>query len=375
MASWLEKLGDVVESVNPFTPPKKVQAQTGAITAAQEAAGKTQAGFEQALAGMPTRTVAPTEVQQVNRAGVQNVAPTQMQPTQVNRTGIAPVTAGPQVAGVAGQVGSVLNPTVAAETAAVEQAKTMALQAAQGQAPSFAEAMLKQNQETMLKQQQAALASRAYDPAAQRQLAVQTAEAGQALGQQAAGLRAQEMAQGRSDFASIAQNSRAQMLGASTTDVQARLSALSGDQQAFVAQRAQDLQAQGINQDTAVKLALADQQAAVTVTIQNAENNLRAQLANQGVDLEVLKANAAMGNQAALADLDAKLKIMGLDDQMRQTYLNGIVALQSQQGGAAGTAAQLGTQAQIANQDAAQKQKAALLSGMSSAGAAALSQK
>ena len=164
------------------------------------------------------------------------------------------------------------------------------------------------------------------------------------------------------------------MLQASTQDVSNRLGALSADQQVGVQQRAQDLQAQGINAEQALRVALADQQAQNQVTMQNAENNLRAALANQGVDLDVLKTNAAMGNQAALADLDAKLRVMGLDDAMRQVYLNGIVALQGQAVSGAGTSAQLATQAQIANQAAAQQQKMGILSAASSAAATMASQ-
>jgi hypothetical protein len=304
---------------------------------------------------------------------VQNVqAQTTAAPT-VNTSNLQTVSAGPAVSGIAGQVGSVQTPGFQAESADVAQAKQMALQAAQGTAPSAAQIALQQANEANIAAQQAALAGQAYNPAAQRNIQNQSAMMAQQTGQQVAALRAQEMAQGRSDFANLATTSRGQVLQATSQDVANQLAALSNDQQAGVSQRAQDLQAQGMNADQALRVALADQTAATQVTMQNAENNLRAQLANQGVDLDVLKSNAAMGNQAALADLDAKLKVMGMDDNMRQAYLNGIVALQGQQGQAAGTAAQLVTNANIANTQAATQQKGALIGAVSTLGAGLLS--
>jgi hypothetical protein len=44
-------------------------------------------------------------------------------------------------------------------------------------------------------------------------------------------------------------------------------------------------------------------------------------MANQGVDLDVLKANAASGNQVALANLDASLRAQGMDDARIANYM------------------------------------------------------
>ena len=367
--TWLDKIGDAVDSVNPFSGPKKVTANTDAINQASAAAKNTQGTFETSLANQQNRTVAPTQVQTIDRAGVANVAaPVTAAPT-VNTAGLQTVSAGPAVGGIAGQVGSVQTPGFQAESADVAQAKALALQAAQGTAPSAAQVTLQQANEANINAQQAALAGQAFNPAAQRNIQNQAAIQAQQTGQQVAALRAQEMAQGRTDFGNLATTSRGQVLQATSQDAGNQLAALSADQQSSVTQRAQNLQAQGMNADQALKVALTDQSAATQVTMQNAENNLRAQLANQGVDLDVLKSNAAMGNQAALADLDAKLRVMGMDDAMRQTYLNGIVALQGQQGQAAGTAAQLVTNANIANTQAETQQKGALIGAVSTLGA------
>jgi hypothetical protein len=62
-------------------------------------------------------------------------------------------------------------------------------------------------------------------------------------------------------------------------------------------------------------------------------------MANQGVDLDVLKTNAGMGNQAALANLDAQLKATGMDDARRAQYMQTLLSGQ-------GTQAQIDQQAQ-----------------------------
>jgi hypothetical protein len=53
----------------------------------------------------------------------------------------------------------------------------------------------------------------------------------------------------------------------------------------------------------------------------DADRTLKANLANQGVDLDVLKTNAAAGNAAAQANLSAELTKMGLDDNMQMAFL------------------------------------------------------
>ena len=53
----------------------------------------------------------------------------------------------------------------------------------------------------------------------------------------------------------------------------------------------------------------------------NMEAQLQASLANQGIDLAVLKDNAARGDQASIANMEAALRQAGLNDAMIQSYM------------------------------------------------------
>lgn len=53
---------------------------------------------------------------------------------------------------------------------------------------------------------------------------------------------------------------------------------------------------------------------------QNAQ--MQAALANQGVDLQVLISNAQRGDTAALANMDAALKMQGMNDEMSKAYIS-----------------------------------------------------
>ena len=93
--------------------------------------------------------------------------------------------------------------------------------------------------------------------------------------------------------------------------------------------RAQEQQAaQGLLADVAgqardADIVLATSQAKLDqqTQVKNMEAKLQADLANQGVDLDVLKTNAAAGNQGALAQLEAALTTMGFDDAQIRAYL------------------------------------------------------
>jgi hypothetical protein len=236
-----------------------------------------------------TSRQAPTmEAERVDRAGVRNVA----------YSGVS-----------GGQPGA-----ISSDTAAQQQALQMARGAAEGTAPSFAEQLLRRQSEQALKQQASAIAGSAANPTAVRQAQNLGAQAQMEAGSQAAALRAQEMAQARGEYAGLATNVRGQ-------DIQQA----QANQQAQLTLRSQD--------------------------IQQAESAMRADMANQGVDLDVLKSNAAAGNAAAQANLEAALRMTGMDDARIANYLNALSvdAQQKQQ------AAQFGTTMDFQREQAAQQ--------------------
>lgn len=143
-------------------------------------------------------------------------------------------------------------------------AKQMALDAAQGLAPSAAQAMLTQGA-TQAGQLGMALAGArgGYNPSAIRGAQREMSGAIQNAAGQAATLRAQEMAQGRQEY----------------------------------------------NQ----------------LVMAEADNSLKAQMANQGVDLDVLKTNAARGDAISLANLESSLQTLGLNDQQQISYMSALL--------------------------------------------------
>jgi hypothetical protein len=201
-------------------------------------------------------------------------APT-MTAEKIDPAAIGKVTAGKVNTSIA------TGPVVSADQQA---AVAMSKAAAEGSAPSFAEQLLRRQSENAMKQQASQMAGRSFNPAALRQAQLSGAQAQAAAGEQAAALRAQEMATARSEFGNLASQQRGQ-----------DISLEQSRQQTELGMRGQDIQQEDIA--------------------------LRAALANQGVDLDVLKTNAAMGNQAALANLDAQLKATGMDDARRAQYM------------------------------------------------------
>jgi hypothetical protein len=312
-------------------------------------------------------TVNPLAAQTVDRSQVQNVAaPTIANPanvsaapigaTAVDTSKVGQVAAGPGVANVTPSVGSIANNAqVAQGMGSVQNALALQQQAAQGAAPSAAELMLKQQADQILAQQNAVMAGRGYDPAAARLAAQQGVALQQQAATQGAVLRADEMAKARDAFSSGALASSAQTAGVVGQDVANQLSGLTADQRAGVEQRAQNLQASGMNADNALKVALTEKQAtdsaalasgelalraaqgnqaaAVQVELARADSTLRANLANQGVDLDVLKTNAAAGNVAAIETLRAQLTAAGLNNDMISKYLTAIVSMRGQDKG------------------------------------------
>ena len=205
---------------------------------------------------------------------------------------------------------------------------------AAGQGVTPAQLQLKQATERNIAQQAALRAgtSGAGAALARREIGREGAQLGQQAAQQGALLRAQE-----------------------TTAAQQQLGQLAG------AARGQDI-------GLATSQAGLEQQA----ILQSADQNLRAQLANQGVDLNVLKDNAARGDAASLANMQSQLKQLGMNDAMIQTYM-------AQELGATGLQANIATgqasNVAAANAAARQAQAArdsAIIGGIGSLGVAGI---
>lgn len=182
--------------------------------------------------------------------------------------------------------GAQIDPTQQAQFRGQQRtlAQTLADQAAGIGGPSVAEMQLKEATDRNIGQA-LALQAGATGPqaaAARRQAVSQTAQTGQEAARQAAILRAQEQQQARQQLGEVVGAGRAADIGLATSQA-------------------------GLEQQAAIK---------------NVDTQLSASLANQGVDLEVLKSNAAAGNAAARANLEAELSKMGMDNQMIQAYLS-----------------------------------------------------
>lgn len=210
----------------------------------------------------------------------ESIAPTVTKPKDIERGAVQDVQVDKS------QVRST-SPGIDVKSEAQQQALAMTQAAAEGKAPSFAEQLLKRQSEQALKQQASAMAGRAFDPAAVRQAQLAGAQVQMEAGSQAAAMKAQEQAQARGEFAGLATNIRGQDI----TQAQA-------NQAAELQARAQD--------------------------IQLVDTDLRAKMANQGVDLDILKANAARGDQASLANLESQLKTMGMNDTRIANYMSAL---------------------------------------------------
>ena len=171
------------------------------------------------------------------------------------------------------------------------QAVGLLRNAAMGQAPSQAQGVLAQGMSQAGQLGLALAGARGgYSPAAVRGAQRQMSAAAQDAAAQASQLRAQEMAAARGQFADVA------------------------TQQAQLTQ-----QAKLFNSSQEGQFALAQ-----------ADADLKAQLANQGVDLDILKTNAARGDAASLANLQASLQTMGMNDAMQLAYVSQILGIDEQ---------------------------------------------
>jgi hypothetical protein len=213
-------------------------------------------------------------------AAGQRQAPQMAAPTDINRADVRNITA--PTLGPAPQAGM---------TSIDPEAVGLLRGAAMGQAPSAAQGVLAQGMSQAGQLGLALAGARGgYSPAAVRGAQRQMSAAAQDAAAQASQLRAQEMAAARGQFADVA------------------------TQQAQLTQNAKLFNA---TQEGQFALAQADA-------------DLKAQLANQGVDLDILKTNAARGDAAAVANLQAQLQTMGMNDAMQLAYMSQILGIDEQ---------------------------------------------
>lgn len=305
----------LAEKMSNLDPTKKVEADTGAIDAATKSATSWQDELKKKMSD--SQRVTPSSYA-ASSVGL---------PQQVR--GVAPqVVAGAPVGDIAGKVGSVNTMGVQQAGTNVNEAMNLQQQAATGAAPSFSEMLIKKNAENQIKQQMAAQGGRAFDAAANRNIANKSIEIGQAAGTEAAGIRAQEMAAARGQYADIATQNRNQMMQMSMADATNKLQSLSSDQQAQVNQRAQNLQASGMN----------------------AENALKAAMADQASTLAMATSNAQLSQQMNLANIEADLKAKGMTNDQINFYLSQITGIEQSKMGGAQQASSLASGANQATQ-------------------------
>lgn len=178
-----------------------------------------------------------------------------------------------------------------AELAAALQAQ------ARGEAPSIAEMQAKRTGERALAQQLAMAAGATGSQAAlaRRTAARQQAQIGADIAATAAQARLQEQRQAQEQLGQVAAEARQQ-------DTAKEIQQQEADLRADLANQGVDLDVFKTNLESENRVALANLGARQA----DREAKLRADLANQGVDLDIVKQNAAAGNAAALANLKAE---------------------------------------------------------------------
>jgi hypothetical protein len=261
---------------------KPIKSNTKAIEKEAERQKQLAAGREQEAADVAA-----------NRQVMPTTTPTQVAaPQQVSTQDV-----GVQQSGFAGR--QMTQPL--AGRSAQEQALQMAQDAATGKAPSVAEMQQKKSFEEALASQYAMAAAQGNNPMAARQAAMNMGQIQQQQAQAAAQLRAQEQAQARGELAAVGGQ-----IG--TQDIQR----MSADQQTTINEQAQILQAQGMNQQSALEAAKANQaatlQTAITqANLQSAEgqnmvdNWLKLQGLNDNMVLNLKQ--QALSGQLSAADL------------------------------------------------------------------------
>lgn len=209
---------------------------------------------------------------------------------------------------------------------------------AQGKGPSIAQQQLQQGMEANLAASLAARAGTQGSGAslARRDIAQQQVNQGQALAAQSGIQRLQEQGQAQQLLGQTAGQTRGQ-------DLEVATSQAGFEQQASVK-----------NLDTKTQVDMA-----------NMEADLKSQLANQGVDLDVLKTNAAAGNAASLANLEAKLRQAGMNDDMIKAYMSDLTTQRGQDLNFKADSQRTSSNEYIAKSDAQAKQEAGFLGAIS----------
>ena len=318
MALW-DAVKDAAKTFDPRTSSGRknilVGAATGGLTVPVQAIGGAMSGgdlgkydptkvpgydFSQVEASK-ARLQQRADALEKERQGFQRREAPQVQPGQdIARTGVRNVS-------TRDLLGRGFDPSVAAAQVGgpkmsgyEQQALESYSGALQGQQPSAAEMQMRRGIEENARQAMALAQSRGMSPAAIRGAQYQMSQAGQQAALESAQLRAQEIAAARGGLMQGAQAQRA--AEQQMAQYQAQL-----DQEANMYSKTQEGQ----------------------MMLAQADAELKAQLANQGVDLEIIKQNAARGDAYAMANLEAQLKQAGMDDAMVLGYLQAITGLET----------------------------------------------
>ncbi len=251
----------------------------------------------------PRTKVALAETNLIDRAGVGDVsaeAVEGMEAVLAKRGDVADVTTSLDTAQQAQQRGE--------QTALAEALKAQAA----GTTPSIAEMQARKAGERAIAQQAAMQAGQRGAQAAlgRREVGRGTMALQADIARESGILRLQEQQEAQKQLGALTTQIRAQDLDVAQSQAENKLRA--------------DLANQGVDLDIVKQNAAAGNQAALanlqTLT-DNADRSLKVSLANQGVDLDVLKANAAAGNATSIANMQASLTQLGLDDAMQQAYM------------------------------------------------------
>jgi hypothetical protein len=212
------------------------------------------------------------------------------------------------------EVGTQLQLDPQAQVRAQQMNLAQQLQAqAAGTAPSIAEMQAKRQGERALAATLAQQAGQTGPGAAlSRREAARGLQATQAdIAAESGLLRLQEQQAAQQQLGQLTGQVRGQDISVATTQAES-------DLKAQLANQGMDLATVKANAAAGNAAALANLKSVTDA----AERDLKAKMANQGVDLAVLKANAAAGDAAALNNLNAELAKMGLDNDMVRAYLS-----------------------------------------------------
>jgi len=304
---------------------------------------------------------APVSAQGVTAANAPATGPAV---TNIDRAGISNVSTAPIGVNLVDQ---------AASRAQLLQLAGVLQQQASGAQDSGAVQKLRQEQETA-RGQQIALASAARGGnvgLAQRQAAVGLAELGQKGAADIAAQKAIDIKESQNTLAGVLTNLRAGDLSASDLEFKAAVASAENKLRADLANQGVDFEVLKANAMSGNAAALAEYDALVQTELANldarisdADRILKADLANQGVDLDVAKFDALRGDQIQQFNIESKLKQQGLDDAAIAAWWSTQLSFLGQKGDIA--------KAYVASDEAARQRQIGLISGLSQAGATAV---